>query len=118
MIDTNIENDYRIEELFKLVRILRIFKVTKERKAVVTLLRKFFSFSPNFENLFPFCILFIILVHNFSCLWIFVAKVNQFKDDQNWIDTMGYNDTANPSVYLTSVYFVIQTITTVGYGDI
>jgi Trk-type K+ transport system membrane component len=42
-------------------------------------------------------------------------------DDQgkmNWIYVKGYNDMDNSNLYMTSFYFTVTTIVTVGYGDI
>jgi len=38
--------------------------------------------------------------------------------DSNWIEFFGFFNKKNPSLYLTSVYYSITTMTTVGYGDI
>jgi hypothetical protein len=48
---------------------------------------------------------------------IFIATM----DDQgkmNWIYVKGYNDMDNSNLYMTSFYFTVTTIVTVGYGDI
>jgi hypothetical protein len=58
------------------------------------------------------------MIHVFSCLWIFVARMNQEAGISNWIDIKQYDDFGNGNLYFTSVYFSITTITTVGYGDI
>jgi hypothetical protein len=39
------------------------------------------------------------------------------KDPKNWITAAGLKNATNNDLYLTSFYFTITTITTVGYGD-
>ena len=67
-------------------------------------------------------------MHLFTCLWILAAS---FDADKNWIEfyrtrtistKLNSNNLKFPSsdveLYLTSLYFVVTTMTTVGYGDI
>ena len=56
------------------------------------------------------------MVHLVSCIWVMVAR---FSNDINetWMSD-GYIELSPYEQYLTSFYFTITTITTVGYGDI
>lgn len=57
------------------------------------------------------------MIHLAACLWIMTATFIKGSDDDTWMDgeieSMGVSEQ-----YLTSVYFTVTTITTVGYGDI
>ena len=56
--------------------------------------------------------------HVVACLWIIASKMAD--EEESWHNTYGdkYGVAATPSdLYLTSFYFTITTITTVGYGD-
>lgn len=56
-----------------------------------------------------------MITHIVACLWVFFAS---FSED--YVDTWMEGDTAEMSgsdQYLTSFYWTIQTVTTVGYGD-
>ena len=60
-------------------------------------------------------ILIIVLILNMTtCLFIFIG-INSYP---GWIIELNIQDQSYLYIYLTSVYFVIVTITTVGYGDI
>lgn len=61
-----------------------------------------------------------ILCHFIGCLWIFIANLagDETKDDDTWLKYGGYEDFSMFDKYAVSAYFVMQTITTVGYGDI
>ena len=39
-------------------------------------------------------------------------------ENDNWIEANGYSDMTMGELYATSVYFTMQTLTTVGYGDL
>jgi|TARA_B110000285_G_C15065596_1_gene584929 hypothetical protein len=68
------------------------------------------------ERLLLIFFMFVLIAHIITCLWIFSAS---FATDYEgtWMEgdfaALGSSDQ-----YLTSFYFTITTITTVGYGDI
>ena len=49
-----------------------------------------------------------------SCIFIFLGRYSY----PNWIIKLNIQDESYLNLYLTSTYFVIVTIITVGYGDI
>lgn len=57
------------------------------------------------------------MVHLVSCIWVIMA---QFSNDpeKTWMGVGDYLRISAYEQYLTSFYFTITTITTVGYGDI
>ena len=69
------------------------------------------------ERLVAFFFLFLILCHNLACLWFLVAKIDDF-GERTWVYRYGYDEVPIEEQYLASLYFIITTITTVGYGDI
>ena len=100
------------------IKPFKIFKIIKKNQNRA--LEEFFSYlSENYylEQLAKFIIYFIIFflfIHLFICLHIYFA----FQNYPNWITHINIiNDTLFVK-YVTSLYFMITTITTVGYGDI
>jgi hypothetical protein len=73
-----------------------------------------------FERLTFFLLILLLLSHFVGCFWIFIA--NTFNDetdgDSNWIKKGEFTDLSAFELYVTSFYFAMTTITTVGYGDI
>ena len=57
------------------------------------------------------------LSHFLGCMWVYLGKVIE----GSWIrrppDLITVDNGSNSDVYITSVYWVITTLTTVGYGD-
>ncbi len=69
------------------------------------------------ERLIEFSMTFVILCHNLSCLWFLFARLQDF-NEETWVYRYGYLDNTISEQYLAGLYFIVATITTVGYGDI
>lgn len=104
---------YKLVRVFKVNRITRIFKRYEFVKKIMNILRE----HTGIVNLIKFSITVTILVHVMGCLWFFTAKYNDFVPD-TWVFRHGYINSDLTTLYITSIYFVFTTLTTVGYGDI
>ena len=105
----------RMYKLIKLTRLLRILKIVKERSKLLKYVQELMKIGIGFERLFFFVLIFLILCHIVSCLWVLIS---QFVDDDVATWLIDYNHLTAGEKYLTSFYFTVTTITTVGYGDI
>ena len=56
-----------------------------------------------------------MVTHVVACFWIIAGQMSTSVDPEPW--TTQYGAKSSSDLYLTSVYFTITTITTVGYGD-
>lgn len=52
-----------------------------------------------------------------SCLWYFSAKFDNLSPE-TWIVRNRLENSSDVKIYIVSFYFILMTITTVGYGDI
>ena len=59
---------------------------------------------------------FLLLLHTMSCLWFLAAKLDGFPENC-WVLRYGLESNAPFNQYVNSLYFIVTTITTVGYGD-
>ena len=100
------------------IKPFKIFKIIKKKQNQA--LEDFYSYlSENYylEQLVKFLIyflLFFLFIHLFICLYIYFA----FQYYPNWIIHTNIINDSFFSKYIASFYFMITTMTTVGYGDI
>ena len=64
-----------------------------------------------------FLITVVLCVHLSGCLWIIVANLNDYNPD-TWVARLKLTDAHNLDIYMAAIYWSIQTLLTVGYGDI
>lgn len=112
---------------FRLAKIMRICKRQSQRKA-----KDFVRMQQGLGRIYYFVVFLIIVSHLLTCGYLFFALF----DERNWLTEMvagleGAGETitmvnleetplssAHWQYYLLSLYRMMQTITTVGYGDI
>ena len=74
-----------------------------------------------FVNVAKLFSILMLLAHWFACLWYFLGASTASDDPEaplNWFSTATIDRTSFVSCYLTSLYFCITTMITVGYGDV
>ena len=100
------------------IKIFKIFKVRNKKKNI-TLNNLFNIFVENYsiekfiDNFFDFSFCFLAF-HFFVCLNIFLSKETY----PNWLLSNNSQDLAFIHNYILSCYSLIETLTTVGYGDV
>jgi hypothetical protein len=94
----------------------------KTRGLVLDKLKKVFSSSRAYHILYSLLVTFIF-VHISACLWCLMMSI----DENNWLvqfefselsPEIMYHDSSSERIYLLSVYFVVSTMATVGFGDV
>ena len=99
-----------------MIKAIKIYN-SQNNNSFVSDLSKLFSKSEIIDdNKSNIMILFLLLssLNITTCLFIFLGR-NTYP---SWIIKLNIQDENYINVYLTSLYFIIVTITTVGYGDI
>ena len=107
----------RLYKLIKMTKLLRILKIIKQRSQLLKYLNDILKIGLGFERLFFFLLIFIIMCHIMTCIWLIAASFSgETSEETSWQDD--YKDLTSAELYITSLYFAVTTITTVGYGDI
>lgn len=109
----------RLKSLPRLFRLSKVLVLFKEAKAfpLIDSVYYFFSVSHSGIQLFSTIIMILLSLHIATCLWYFVARFYEFSPD-TWIARQGLLDSDNFDKYLTSLYWAVTTLGTIGYGDI
>ena len=109
------------DNLIHLICFIKIIKVSKllnrnENQFVSFIVSHFSntSFMDNWGTLIFEVILTILALHITACIHIIIGR-NSYP---NWIIINNLAESNFSTIYLTSIYFLITTLTSVGYGDI
>ncbi len=71
----------------------------------------------HYNNYFNFYLggtIFFTTIHLVTCILIFIGK-NEYP---SWIIKFGFSDCSFGELYFIGIYYIITTVTTVGYGDL
>lgn len=109
----------KLPRLVKLLRLSRLLKVLKNnsRNSFMSKIEDVLNIKTSVMRLFQGFMTAILLVHLMACIWFYSAKFQDFEAN-TWVVRFGYMDMSVGSLYLRSIYFIITTLATVGYGDI
>jgi len=105
-----------IPKLFRLSRIAKMFK-HYQKSSMIESVQAMFNLSYAFMRLVTSLLMIVVTVHLFACFWYLVAKIEDFGPD-TWVSRYGYMECEVFTCYLTSLYWVLTTLTSIGYGDI
>ena len=53
-------------------------------------------------------------MHALACGWVILGIVTE----DSWVDLLGFREKGNDTLYITAIYWITMTLTTVGYGDV
>ena len=97
----------------------------KEENKILSIFNKYLKIKNGYDRLVFFSLIFILLVHIATCLWIVAASFHgeasheltkRFK--HTWLEPFAKEYSTDAEFYCVAFYWTITTITTVGYGDI
>ena len=108
----------RIGKLYKLIRMIRLAKVLKllKSKKQVSQFTQKLRINQGKERLIFFTVFFVFFFHISSCLFIFIGTLDY--DTSSWMWDPYYYLMDENQLYIMSLYFIVTTTSTVGYGDL
>ena len=111
--NTNINN---LHYLLMFIKIIKIFKSFRQNLAASKIKEIIFKIDFFFDwgNVFIYIFLFFAFLNLGACIFIFIGR-NTFN---NWIIISGLEMNSFIDIYLAAIQNIIQTVTTVGYGEL
>lgn len=106
----------RIYRLVRIIRLLRVFRLVKSQ-GFFNKVSNLLKMNAGILRLLKFSVSVILIVHIVGCFWYYIAKIDDFSPD-TWVTRHQILDDSIEEKYLASIYWVITTLTTVGFGDI
>ena len=98
-------------KLLKMIRVIKLARILKLLKSKqLSLINKLSLVAFGEEKLIIGLCSVTVICHLFACLWYGFARMGE----NSWVDV----DPVQEGAYLASLYFVVTTVTTVGFGDI
>lgn len=114
---TNIVLRLLVSRRFWMVtRVLRLLKPLKVLPKLVKLFSRF-AVSHSFTKLIETVVRVLIAIHLFTCFILIAAQIDGLTEEC-WISRMGLVDESDSVKYLFAFYFILTTMSTVGYGDV
>jgi len=116
---------YKILFFFRLLRLLRVVRLLRGSSGIAFLSSPISTHVLSLMNTATFFLLnilftMLIFINLLGCIWWFVAVIEGLPN--SWVPYASVNfdleDASKPSQYVTSIYFAMTVITTVGFGDI
>ena len=103
-------------KLCSIIKIMKVLKILnkKKNKAYKWLREIDNSFYERLFSVFFFTFLILACTNLFICLHIFIG----LQSYPNWLVSMGIQDSGFYNIYIAALYGIIETLTTVGYGDV
>lgn len=107
----------RLYRLYRLVRLIKMLKTGRLCTNIQNAVESVFSFDGSNLRLAKLFLIVSFLVHIMTCAWYYFSKFNNHGRD-TWVFRYGFLDLLPTELYTISLYWSIQTVTTVGFGDI
>jgi len=107
----------RLYRLIRLARMLRLLKMLRVKNAYLKEAAEFFKISKGSERMLMYTLILFLLQHVVACIWVYFGRFDE-GSKMSWIYQKDYLEMDNIDLYITSFYFTVTTIMTVGYGDI
>ena len=107
----------RVVRVFKFTKVLRVIRIIKLKQILSKIedLMYFHTVINAILSLVRLSIFIFFLAHWCACFWYLLGASST---EDNWLGKSGLESASFKDQYITSLYFSITTMLTVGYGDI
>ena len=116
--DESIRGYMFMSYLLKFLRIAQVGNLNRIMLEMVTLLETKLGVAKQTVNKIryftAFTISLLLTMHSIACFWVKIGRENE----NTWIDERNLDKSDTSMLYITAIYWVTATLTTVGYGDV
>ena len=117
--DINFLSSYKYSnQLYYLLICMKLFKTLKiYDNRFCEFMDEHLDKYVHYNNYFGFYLgtsIFFFTIHVVTCILIFIGK----NDYPSWIIKFGFSEYSFSQLYFLGIYYIITTVTTVGYGDL
>jgi len=109
----------RLPRLYRIVRILRLIKLARlsKRGGFLAQVQELLQLTSSTSNMVGLLLTVLFLTHLVACIFFLQSKLMDFPDD-SWVIQEDVMDKEVFFQYTIAFYWALQTLTTVGFGDI
>jgi hyperpolarization activated cyclic nucleotide-gated potassium channel 2 len=112
--------------LLKIVRFLRFFKILRlirvlKLKKIFGKLESYINMSAGlmaFLGFLKISLIILVIAHWIACIWHLIGSLELDSSPVTWMSRANITDASWSERYVTSIYWAVTTMITVGYGDI
>ena len=120
MIKSHILDSKSIEEnyyqIFRLLKMLKLFKIFKDNTGEDNSISNFLQTNFMTTRLILFVMMLTFCCNFFACLWNYIIRFNGYY--KSWVYDSELTEQSEVRFYIISIYWVIYTLSTIGYGNI
>lgn len=102
---------------FSLFFFMKLFTLMKVSKRMMNRFQIRYEFK-GVKDLIILLFTIVLITHIVACGWYFIGRFSYGSDMNNWVKVEGLYDKPWHIQYMSSFYWAIVTVMTVGYGDI
>ncbi|KAG2486123.1 hypothetical protein HYH03_015218 [Edaphochlamys debaryana] len=108
----------RLLKLFRLLRLVRLLRLGPAMQKSRLLRNMATAQGITVARVLIYAMFTILILHLSACAWFFAAVLSSPTLENTWVSNVNLEDADLVTKYITSLYFVVITYTTIGYGDI
>ena len=104
----------RVIRALRLFRLFKLFRIARVDDTLQCL-----RINPHIVSLMGLILGIFFIAHVFACAWHYLAlSKEQNSGGETWVTVLGFAGTSLYDRYVASLYYIMVTMMTIGYGDI